>query len=559
MSIDPRYSLSIINPWFVNNIVHTGHARAEFSSPPGIIEAPAEVRVDDSGAATVHLTAREIALPEDGGSRSVYAFLHGVDPTRREGPVIIGLFDTNICQNLTVTTGDGVYTSHGRVLYSISVDTRGPDVVDISFRPRAAEFTVRNAGNPYYCVLPLLNLISDFERSAYDGFDAHPLRSRQIPDLPPELSEQERQQAVSMHRLTSPIIGFPYDSEPAFIEPLPEYETASKALLEEGSPYAITAVMVLVIRDEGPQLDSIGSWPPLALLPVLMLAQGRRIGLPWIETRDDRGNLVQRLHVRIRCSRFARWEADARPNLRMATGHLLRCAQSVDHLDDPSLWVAIRNLIESRNNDLFVEDQIVHVCRGIEALAKRASDNEAKKLLDSLLPEHRSAVRQVIRTACEEIERVAQRAAEEGAAKDAETLRVVANKLGSNPPYTERDAHFGRIVVRLLGHHCLSDDQALEHAWPGGLTAWMKTARNCRDTPMHGGYFDLSEGLEHLRTKTEVAYHLTDVLLRSLLKELGYEGDYEPACIGSTTIGSVNRVKEDTPLAQLGYDPSAWV
>lgn len=557
MSLDVRYSAPKMNAWFEHNIVHTGHARAEFTNPAGTIEAPAEVRVDDSGAVTVRLTAKEVLAPEGSVPGSVYEFLHGVQPPSPKGLVVIEGFDRNTCEKLIVTTHGGVYASHGRVLYSMRGELPQLDVVDVTFRPRAAEFSVREAGTPYYGVLPLCNLLSDFiERSRYEGFDAHPLRFRQVPDVPSHLSPKERELAVLLYRATTPIMGFPCNGAPAFVEPLPEYEAAKKALLQDGISHAITAVMVLTTSDEIPQADTIGSWPPLALVPVLMLGENRRIGVPWIETRDEQGNLVRRLHVSIRCFPFARWQEEARSNLRGTVSKLLASAQSTGDLSDPRLWVAIRNLTESRNDELALEEQLVHICRGIEALVNRGPRG-GSSLLSDISPERASEVSKVIDTARLDIERLAREATEQGAPDDSETLQIVVNKLRSNAPF--RDAHFGRIVLRLLDQHSLLDGEVLKCVWPGGLAAWLKTTRDCRDTPMHGGYFDFSERVEDLHTRAEIAHHLADILLRSLLKELNYEGDYESACIGVSSLVGVNRVQADTPLKELGYDPDAWM
>lgn len=249
-----------------------------------------------------------------------------------------------------------------------------------------------------------------------------------------------------------------------------------------------------------------------------------------------------------------------RAHVSHGVGRLLTCAQSIPALDDPAIWIATRHLVESQDPDASLEEMLGHVCRGIEALANRVLSDEspsserraqAPSLLRQLSECWRHRIRGIIRQAVRGIEREAVDARKRGAAEEAEALAAMANQLRSSPPYTH--ANFGRIVLELLHHYGFHDDQAVERAWDGGLREWVALVNEARNIPMHGGYFDVL-GDEHKgQLMISVAYHLSDILLRALLRELQYDGAYQPTGTVPAARWPLDWVKPDTRLDLLGY------
>lgn len=558
MTIDPRRAVPRMNPWFVRTIEHMGHGRAEFSSPAGIIEGPATVQVNDAGTITIRLEARALAQNADAVSGSIREFLFGVTPAERPGPVVVTWLERNACEKLTVVTDEGEYVAPGDPYYSRRVPGESGAEADLTFTPLTAEYRAFRAGEPCYWVLPLCNLVADCGRSAYEGFDMHPLRIRQAPPVAVDLSDEERQSALLLYRATSPLIAFEHGGRPAFVEPLPEYEGLTRDLLAGARRRAVTAVAVGELSGEAPAIEALKSWAPLRLPLLLTLATGGKVGVPWIEVREDSGRLLSRLHVRFRCSAFTA-ETHARANV-SDVGLLLTRAQSVPALDDPAIWIATRHMVESHDPDASVEEMLGHVCRGVEALANRVLSDEpasperrarAPSLLRDISECRRHNIRGIVSKAVGEIQAEADDARTRGTTDEAEALAAMANQLKSNPPYTH--ANFGRVVLEVLRHYGFKDDQAIGSGWEGGLRKWVALVNEARNVPVHGGYFDVVSGLHDGRLVFSVGYHLCDLLLRALLRELRYDGLYQPTGTVPSARWPLDWVKPDTRLDLLGY------
>lgn len=280
MAVDPRHSLPRMNPWFVRTIQHKGRGRAEFSSPPGIIEGPATVEINDAGTVTIRLEARALIQDEGAVSDSMREFLFGVTPGEREGPLVVTWLERNVCEKLTVATDEGAYVAPGDPYYSRREPGESGAEADLTFTPPTAEYRTERAGEACYWVLPLCNFVSDFGRSAYQGFDVHPLRIRQAPPLPTDLSVEDSQSAALLYRATTPLIAFEHGGRPAFIEPLPEYEDLAQDLLAGARRRAVTAVAVGELAGEAPAVGALDSWAPLKLPLLLSLATGSKVGVP---------------------------------------------------------------------------------------------------------------------------------------------------------------------------------------------------------------------------------------------------------------------------------------
>lgn len=120
---------------------------------------------------------------------------------------------------------------------------------------------------------------------------------------------------------------------------------------------------------------------------------------------------------------------------------------------------------------------------------------------------------------------------------------------------------FGRKLVNLLEHgeFCFSDAHALkgyrmqstiEQKHP----TWHNLVRNLRNKVMHQGYVDFDRGGYDFYEAMAVAKHLKDILVRIILKKLGYDSTYQPCVSPFATSGvSIDWVKKHTHPRELGY------
>ena len=101
MAIDPATLACTPHNWLQTNIQYEGTARAEFTSPPRVIEGPATVCIDAAGRCRARITFEKIDAPDGqnfrlgSGSAPLGTFMiHGM---------------SNPCRSLTVKTTDGTF------------------------------------------------------------------------------------------------------------------------------------------------------------------------------------------------------------------------------------------------------------------------------------------------------------------------------------------------------------------------------------------------------------------------------------------------------------------
>jgi hypothetical protein len=178
-------------------------------------------------------------------------------------------------------------------------------------------------------------------------------------------------------------------------------------------------------------------------------------------------------------------------------------------------------------------------------------------LLDKLTsPSDKKFVKDEVKAAAERIRSMADSAmqAEEPEPERATTLRKIADKTLSEPPYILNN--FGAAVVSLLQQTGLEDWKVMErfdaeHPRPDGKS-WQTLLSNLRGTAIHQSYFDFNAKHDVWEVWT-IIKHLHDILARVVLKALDYDQMYNPIVSEWVTAVPLNWVKNDTPPARLGY------
>ena len=97
----------------------------------------------------------------------------------------------------------------------------------------------------------------------------------------------------------------------------------------------------------------------------------------------------------------------------------------------------------------------------------------------------------------------------------------------------------------MLDAHFTARPHATGKTWPGVLTHYRAAAT-------HDAYFDFPQP-EDLYAILRVAHHLHDLLLRVLVKTIGYEGPYYSPIPPLMQRDSLEWVKPDTPPELLGF------
>lgn len=93
------------------------------------------------------------------------------------------------------------------------------------------------------------------------------------------------------------MIPFENEGECAYIQALPNH-AVFRDRLESGRDTAlVTAVMVGPIADRPAHGLAVLDWIPAQLLNALSMATGVRVGVPWVEVRDEAGALCSHVHA----------------------------------------------------------------------------------------------------------------------------------------------------------------------------------------------------------------------------------------------------------------------
>ncbi|MGD0952808.1 MAG: hypothetical protein ABR985_10540 [Methanotrichaceae archaeon] len=212
---------------------------------------------------------------------------------------IIRLLHQNTCRSLEVTTVDGKFYSISDIYYNeqISFNVDKDTEIKHKFHILRSIFQPNQAGSAYYWVLPLSNFVSSF-MSGHPKLDRNVLRMFSIPCIPENLDEDQKYIACNIARdKNDHLIVFNFLNRLGFIEPLPDYDARKQILLEGKAQRVITSVMVGEIGFNQIDYNHLKQWFPFQFLNLLGIATGIEVGVSWIEFRDEKGKLVQRLHA----------------------------------------------------------------------------------------------------------------------------------------------------------------------------------------------------------------------------------------------------------------------
>ncbi len=116
-----------------------------------------------------------------------------------------------------------------------------------------------------------------------------------------------------------------------------------------------------------------------------------------------------------------------------------------------------------------------------------------------------------------------------------------------------RENKFGLSLIELLTHYDLPDATVIERHYAQSprtdVQQWYQLLSSFRGAVIHNGHFDFG-GIHDIADVSNVVIHLQDILTRIVLKKAGFEGQY----VNHQGIHVlVDWVKDDTPVAQLGY------
>lgn len=538
MASEPAPAAPTPQDWLETSVEYEGEGRAEFTDPPGIVEGPAVVRVNRRGEQSVTI---DVKNPPPGGP---FFYMKGSVPAasfRRHG-----MF--NPCSSVTVKTQGGVYSATERVLYQGGATRARPHRVRL--RPLRGHYEVDGAAEAAYWVLPLSNFVLRSWPHPTDRVGAHPLCIFPPCLLAADLRGDEHEQAQHLHHERQRLVVYEVNSQPGFIERLPNYERDVQRLRRGRTANALTAVIVGPAHVPSVSFSDYQALFPLDVVAILTLATGVRVGAPWVEFRDTSGRLVRRVHIPFGAPAYEHGPAALSDLTPGSLEELLSAAFSSPERGQSYLRVVTNLAIDTSLRRQTLEMRFVNLVRAFETLC-RHHGLAAQNLMANLEATQQAAVRATVSAATSQVTALARAESDPTRAR---TLDRIASRLANA---AQRENDFGLAVIELLRHYHMPDVDVLQPhlaAHPVAGTHNLPSLLSfLRGSVTHEAYFDLPSGRHDLYEVSMVIDHLYDMLLRIIFKCLGYAGAYQPPLVPVGGPACVDWVTAGTAPGSLGY------
>lgn len=460
------------NNWFRANVEYEGRGRAEFLDPKGTVEGTVKIKFDEFGK-------NEITMD--------------VESANSEHVSIFRLLHQNTCISLEVTTIDGKFFSISDIYYGeqLSFHADKDNEIKLSFHILRSIFRSNQAGSAYYWVLPLSNFISSF-MSDHPKLDRHVLRVFSIPHIPEDLDENQKLIAHVRVKENNRLIVFNFLNRLGFIEPLPDYNAREQILLEGKAQRVITSLMVGEIGSNQIDYESLKQWFPFQFLNLLGIASGTEVGVNWIEFRDDKGNLVQRLHANFNNPRFSQGHKAIDEVIHRGTGTLLSNYQFSLHRGNSYLTAVLKHLLRARSNGQSIEDQMTHIFRAFDCLCE-LYDLSIQDLTRKLNESQKEIIKDTLAFSVVVIKTLAKTAP---LLDQKNSIQQIAERVQNS---NNRDRDFGLALVDLLRRFDQPDADIVDRYYQKNPRRdgreWCDILSHYRGVVIHSGYFNFESGL----------------------------------------------------------------
>jgi hypothetical protein len=338
-----------------------------------------------------------------------------------------------------------------------------------------------------------------------------------------------------------------FSSEP----PLQEGDNVSLRGRLGTNPCISLTVMVGEIGSHSIDIADLRDWIPFGFLPLLSLATGSEVGVPWIEFRDANGELVRRIHDNFSKPNFSTGYATISESVHRSTGYLLSQAQSSPNYGKAPLGSVIFDLVQSSSDNLAIEDKLNRICRAFDYLCKH-HQLDTQNLLIGLDQSNQDIVNTVLRSAEQQIRSVAQNMSDP--AQSQLLIRIADKTINAS----NKDRNFGLAVTDLLKQCGLHDAEIIDAHYQSnprsdGTKHWSGVLSNYRGIAVHKGDFGFQSGTYDVYDVVRITYHLHDILVRIVFKMLGYDRTYQPIIVRTVTEKHVDWVTPTLSASELGY------
>jgi hypothetical protein len=535
------------NKWFETNFEYAGNGSAELTSPRGTVSGRFVAKFDENGGHAIETISPTLSPSDVDYEGDPTAMLFGSKP-QRSGKTTswgVGGMD-NPCERLSFATTYGTFVSTGRV-DGIGM-TLSPDSIRLRFSARAGKFETNNVKPAKYFVMPLFNCVADPTNQLYF---AHPLRIFPTPVIPPTVPAERRIIANITANQKNSVLCFFIKGRLCFIERVPEYENYLAELKSEAVQRKITAVLVGDIGDSpASNLADFMSWFPSGVFSALSFASGVQVGWPWIEIRDENGDVIRRLHGGARVPSFFAGDDVFGKFSRPGTGDFVTGFVKLPEEKQKYLQVAMNHArMGSLGSHMYLPDLLAHLVRALDGLCQENGFKQ-QLLTSGLSVEGLDKLNEITTETIARLEELKQQSKQSGNLDDYRLLVPITDRARS---IGQTDNRLGLAAVELLKKFGFCDAQVLDRFLTSkGRRDWATLISAYRNATLHDGYIDFSNG-EDFNEVIQICRHLKDVLTRIIFKECGYIGTYESVLRYGCGPLQMDWVRADTPASQLGF------
>jgi hypothetical protein len=470
----------------------------------------------------------------------------------------VDCFETNLCppqslaifqdfkefRDLEILCDGGAFRA-ARCCRANAVEGAGPEdrQADLSFTTLEAEY-IASAEKPRFWAVSLVNFVAEI-LPFRDIAIPHPLRSGG--------------EMLITDRAIPRWIPLSFNGDVAFLEQLPDYERRAQALRNRTETILTTAILAGAIPDSVElDINAVKEWLPVTAADALSLATGISVGIGLIELRNENCALNRRIHIPFQ-------NKDFKPN------HTFIADPAHARTGRSAVGVLAQNAIESsaetrRRFRLLVsaieeaQDVIetpghayTYIVRALDGLANIHKVTQTR-LADSLPATCAQTTRQILIEARDKLKKEERNYRKSGDTATAGILERIASKAEQADAIEDS---FGISLTKLLRIYCLRDEDAMSDFYlkspRSDGRSWVATLNRYRAGVIHRGYLDYGAETEILDVLW-YARHLIDIAARIAMKEVGYDGIYDPFNLSATQQASVDWVTNDLQIKQYGFN-----
>lgn len=235
-------------------------------------------------------------------------------------------------------------------------------------------------------------------------------------------------------------------------------------------------------------------------------------------------------------------------------GKFLTEASRSDLFDTPTLRVTAHHLLRGGDSNLYVDDRINHLTRALDALFSLLGSSGVVNSLDTLEDAQKSKIRKIYKHAGLAMNRLSEESYANNQVNMGDICAAISRRIYNS---VHAEVGFRVKLASLLTAEQFYDAEVGQahfdaHPRDDGRD-WFGVVNELRNQVTHDGYLNTDRMHTAVDDAFMIVRHLQDIVLRVLLRRLGYSGKYQPIPLKFSEELELDWVRGDTVPELLGY------